>query len=639
MLKIYCLVILVDLSSLNECQKQAVETTDGAILILAGAGTGKTKVLTTKIAYLIEKGLANVDQILAVTFTNKAATEMKDRAFALLCNSIQQDKQFAWIGTFHRVALRIIRPHYNKFYRSKDFVVIDQDDQIRIIKKYIKHFNIDDKTYTPKKLLYYINKWKDNMLSPYDVRKIGFSNYSESIAGRIYEQYSIELETLDAIDFSDILFYCVEIFNKYHEVLQFFQDKFKYIMVDEYQDTSNIQYNFLKLLSNGHGNICCVGDDDQSIYSWRGANVDNIFRFTSDFSDAQIIRLEQNYRSTGNILESANGVIANSYNRMGKSLWTESGNGAPVVVKALSDPQMEANYIVNIINNKKNTGISYNNIAILVRAAYQTRVFEEHLLNYGIPYKIVGGLNFYERKEVKDIIAYIRLAVNQNDSVAFERVINVPKRGIGPSTIAKCYNIAISYGITLPEAARSLQNLKLNSFFCMIDKWAKFATTAIPYEMAKIIIEESGYYRMLEAENTKEGEDRLEILKELVEAMKEFETLDEFLDYISLVSENRTKSVEQVQISTIHAAKGLEYDIVFIPGFEEGILPNQRAIDENGENGLDEERRLCYVAITRARKELYISLCNARAIYGQHYSYTVPSRFLYDLPKESVIFM
>lgn len=629
----------MDLSFLNSCQKQAVETTDGAVLVLAGAGTGKTSVLTTKIAYIVAKGLARIDQILAVTFTNKAASEMQERIFSMLGNIQENDKNLSWIGTFHRIALRIIRPHYAKFNRTKDFVITDRDDQLRIIKKCIKTINVDEKTYQPKTILYYINNWKDKMLTPKMVRSSGITSYYESIASRIYEMYNNELAMLDAIDFNDIMFYCVELFDNYPEILQYFQNKFKYIMVDEYQDTSTIQYTFLKKLSYGYGNICCVGDDDQSIYSWRGANIDNILRFTHDFTNAQVIRLEQNYRSTGNILNTANGVIANSFNRMEKALWTEADNGSPVVIKALPDAHTESNYVANLINQKHECGANYSDIAILVRAAYQTRIFEEQFLACGIPYRIVGGINFYERKEIKDAIAYIRLAVNPHDSVAFERIINVPKRGIGTATIAKCYDLAKQDNISIPEAARKIGGSKLLNFFHVFDRWSNIAETAIPHELMQTILNESGYIDMLQSENTNESEGRLETLSELVDAMRDFENLHDFLEYISLVSDNKSKSIDTVNISTIHAAKGLEYDIVFLPGFEEGTIPNQKALDESGANGLDEERRLCYVAITRAKKELYISFCNARAKYGHHYTYTMPSRFLYDLPKRSIVFL
>lgn len=631
-----------DLSTLNNMQLEAVNTTEGPVLVLAGAGTGKTRVLTYRIAHIVNQGLADIGRVLAVTFTNKAANEMKERAMNLLGSAYGLYGHGIWIGTFHSLSLRIIRPYHKKFNRTGNFSILDGDDQLRLIKKILKEANIDDKKYTPRGMCYHINRWKDQLFSPQVAKNNARKFSSEEIASRVYDLYMDVLASLDAIDFGDILFYCVNIFKNNQDVLHYYQEKFKYIMVDEYQDTNTAQYMWLKLLSIAHGNICCVGDDDQSIYSWRGADVENILKFEHDFKNAKIIRLEQNYRSTGNILKTANGLISNNTGRMKKSLWTESDNGLPVVVKSLMDPSEESFFIANLIENKQKNGTSFSQMAILVRATFQTRAFEERFLTLGIPYRIIGGLRFYERREVKDAIAYLRLAINIDDGVAFERIVNLPKRGIGSTSINKFYSTARELGISLTAAAKMVSMPKLSEFFTMIASWKEKLDLTEPCEMMRIILEESGYISMLKERNTLEDEARIETLKELLNALKEFEKITDFLDYVSLVLDNNDQTtVEKVTISTIHAAKGLEYKTVFIPGFEENIMPHQKAIEEKGDLGIEEERRLCYVAITRAKKEAYITFCNTRSnFYGggsREFSWqrSNPSRFLHDLPKGS----
>lgn len=636
---------MFDLTILNKEQREAVETTEGPVLVLAGAGTGKTKVLTSRIAYIVQIHLCGINEILAVTFTNKAAKEMKERALNLL----NQETGFyignLWIGTFHSLALRMIRPFHEKFQRSARFSIIDADDQLRLIKKLIKEFNIDDKKNSPKQLAYYINRWKDQYKSPEEARKLTQKFTIENMAAGLYAPYQDMLASLDAIDFGDILKISIDLLKQNPEILERYQEKFKYIMVDEYQDTNIAQYIWLKLLSMGHGNLCCVGDDDQSIYGWRGAEVGNILKFDKDFKNAKIIRLGQNYRSTRNIIKAASGLISNNSLRMKKDFWTEEDAGLPVIVKSLPDPISESYFIATLIENKRKNGISFNDMAILVRGAFQTRVFEERMLASGIPYTVIGGIKFYERKEIKDAVAYLKLTVNINDGVAFERIINLPKRGIGPTTINKFYTISKEEFISLPLAAKKFAEMtkgnvsvKLIEFFVKLTEWKNDLDILSPAELMQKILMDSGYINMLKETKNIENEARLESLDELINALQEFDNVNEFLDYISLVLDNAdSNSLDKVTISTIHAAKGLEYHTVFIPGFEENILPHQRSIAEKGNLGVEEERRLCYVAITRAKREAYITFCNRRNLYGSYNMiYTTPSRFLRDLPKNCV---
>ena len=636
---------MLDLSILNKDQREAVETTEGPVLVLAGAGTGKTKVLTSRIAYIVQTQLCNINEILAVTFTNKAAKEMKERAFNLLDKGFGFNPGNLWIGTFHSLALRMIRPFHEKFQRSSGFSIIDADDQLRLIKKLIKEFNIDDKNNPPKQLAYYINRWKDQYKSPEEARRIAKRFTVENTAAELYLPYQDMLSSLDAVDFGDILKISIDLLKQNPEILEKYQNKFKYIMVDEYQDTNIAQYIWLKLLSMGHGNLCCVGDDDQSIYGWRGAEVGNILKFDKDFKNAKIIRLGQNYRSTKNIIKAASGLISNNSLRMKKDFWTDEGTGLPVIVKSLPDPISEAYFIANLIENKRKNGISFNEMAILVRGAFQTRVFEERFLASGIPYTVIGGIKFYERKEIKDAIAYLKLTININDGISFERIINLPKRGIGPTTINKFYAISKEESISVPLAAKKFAELtksnvstKLTEFFEKLNNWKNELDTITPSELMQKILLDSGYIDMLKESKNIENEARLESLDELINALQEFDNVNEFLDYISLVLDNAdSASYDKVTISTIHAAKGLEYHTVFIPGFEENILPHQKSVAEKGNLGVEEERRLCYVALTRAKREAYITFCNKRNMYGcYNMSYTTPSRFLQDLPKNCI---
>ncbi|MDR1365097.1 MAG: UvrD-helicase domain-containing protein, partial [Holosporales bacterium] len=521
---------MFDLSFLNERQRKAVETTDGAILVLASAGTGKTKVLTSRIAYLVLNGLCSIDEILAVTFTNKAAKEMKNRAVSLLVEngfSAPNDSSL-WIGTFHSLALRMIRPLHAKFYRTADFAIVDADDQARIVKKLAKEIGIDDKKYKPRQIASHINQWKDKCKDPADVIGLSSGFSAEATASKIFPLYQRELAALDAIDFGDILKISSEIFKYDGDTLRRYQDKFKYIMADEYQDSNTAQRIWLTLLSKARGNICCVGDDDQSIYSWRGADVGNILEFGRDFKNPTVIKLGQNYRSTKNIINAARGLIANNSARMEKDFWTELEDGLPVIVKALRDPTSEAQFITSLISNKKQNGLRYNEIAILVRATFQTRAFEERMLIVGIPYIVVGGVRFYERKEVKDAIAYLRLIMNKDDGIAFERIVNIPKRGIGAISLNNFHDVAKTDRISIPSAARKSDNHKLVKFFEDIDRWGDEASILNPQDLMRKILAESGYAKMLQESKDIEDEAHLESLNELVNAIREFSSVREF---------------------------------------------------------------------------------------------------------------
>lgn len=641
---------MFDLSALNKEQKEAVQATEGAVLVLAGAGTGKTRVLTSRIAYIVSQQLCHINEILAVTFTNKAANEMKERAINLLnqAETFVYSGENLWIGTFHSLALRIIRPYYDLFNRSSNFTIVDASDQLRLLKKIATEYKIDDKGNTPKQIAYYINRWKDRCCDPEEAKKSAPKFTAEAMAANLYQPYQNMLASLDAIDFGDILKISIELFKKHQEILQKYQEKFKYIMVDEYQDTNTAQYIWLRLLAMGYGNLCCVGDDDQSIYSWRGADVGNILKFAQDFKNSTIIRLGQNYRSTKNIIKAASGLIANNSMRMKKKFWTEEEVGSPVIVKALMNPIEEARFISSLIINKHKNGLAFQDIAILVRATYLTRIFEERFLAEGIPYIVVGGMKFYERKEIKDAIAYLKLVVNPDDSIAFERIINLPKRGIGPASINKFYTLARDNDVSLPKAAlevannaKSTTNTKLLQFFDQIDNWRREVATLAPADLMQKILNESGYIAMLKESKNLENETRLETLDELIKSLEEFDDIKEFLDYVSLVMDKiNANNSDTLTISTIHAAKGLEFHTVFIPGFEENIMPHQKSILEKGELGIEEERRLCYVAITRAKREAYITFCNKRGAFGtsstSSTSYTAPSRFLKDLPRSCI---
>lgn len=625
------------LRGLNEPQKEAVLRTEGPLLVLAGAGTGKTRVLTSRVAHIIEMGLARPYEILAVTFTNRAAKEMRERIASTLTTEVEG----LWLGTFHSLGLRILRRFGEEVGLREGFIIIDTDDQLRLIKQLLKVNHIDEKQIPAKMVAIFINRWKDRGLRPNQIPA-----HEQNQISDIYAQYQERLMIVNAVDFGDLLLHCLTLFQENPSVLEKYQKQFRYIHVDEYQDTNVTQYIWLKLLSQHHQNICCVGDDDQSIYGWRGAEVGNILRFEKDFADSYIVRLEQNYRSTLNIINTAARLIANNSERLGKTLWTDRENGEKVLVRGLWDADDETRYVADEIESCERGGIALKDIAVLVRAGFQTREFEERFLQMAIPYKVIGGFRFYERQEIKDAIAYIRLLVQPEDGLAFERIINVPKRGVGTSTIQKFHLIAREQNLSVSKVAEHYaQNQakgqirsQLLYFFNNFDRWRRLLNhdEYNHVDVVKMMLDESGYTKMWMDDKSPDSQGRLENLKELISAIEVFNNLQSFLEHVSLVMENnQNDSPNQVTLMTLHAAKGLEYDYVFLAGWEEGLFPHAKSLDENGEAGLEEERRLGYVGISRAKKKAVITYAKQRRLYGRWQNNT-PSRFLKELPDEYV---
>ena len=640
------------LDRLNPEQRQAVETTEGPLLVLAGAGTGKTSVLTSRITHIINSNLAYPNQILAVTFTNKAAREMKERVGGML----QRDVSGMWIGTFHSVCVKILRRHAELLGFESNFTILDSDDQVRLLKTLMVEANIDPKKHTPKIVMSVIQGLKDKGKTPDKVDQGFAGQLADGRVAELYAIYQKRMKQINAMDFGDLLLFTVLLFQQNPDVLLQYHGMFKYILVDEYQDTNVVQYLWLRLLAQGSNNICCVGDDDQSIYSWRGAEVGNILRFEKDFENAEIVKLERNYRSTQHILSAASGLIAKNRGRLGKTLHAEgSDKGNQVKVKFLWDGEEEAKFIANEIESMNGSltsteKTSLSEVAVLVRAGFQTRAFEERFLTLNIPYKVVGGLRFYERAEIRDACAYIRVLMQPSNDLAFERIINIPKRGIGKSSLEQLYHNSREQGISLYESTRQMVSAgalatkarnALKDLMHQFDTWGRLLQDHKHEEVVQQMLDESGYIGMwkeqAQKENSPEALGRLENLGELVRAISEFEGLEDFLDHISLVMENEEANAtgEMVNIMTLHAAKGLEFDMVFLPGWEEGLFPHQRSLDESGENGLEEERRLAYVGITRARKTLFISHAANRRIYNQ-WQNSIPSRFLNEIPEEHV---
>ncbi|HEV7369274.1 ATP-dependent helicase [Arenibaculum sp.] len=629
------------LETLNAVQREAVEALDGPVLVLAGAGTGKTRVLTTRLGHLLMTRRASPFQILAVTFTNKAAREMRARVEAL----IGQPAEGWWLGTFHALAARILRRHAELIGLQPSFTILDTDDQIRLVKQLLAAENIDDKKWPARALLGVIERWKDRGLTPDRLKQEDAGDVAGGRILALYRAYQDRLRTLNACDFGDLLLHNLTLFQQHPDVLAEYHRRFRYLLVDEYQDTNVAQYLWLRLLAQGHKNICCVGDDDQSIYGWRGAEVGNILRFEHDFPGARVIRLEQNYRSTGHILAAASGVIAHNKGRLGKTLWTQSDLGEKVRVRAIWDGEEEARWVGDEVEALQRQKVGLDSIAVLVRAGFQTREFEERFLTLGLPYRVVGGLRFYERQEIRDAIAYLRVIQSPADDLAFERIVNLPKRGIGPATLQQVNQIARAAGVAMTEAAwrlcgtdelkpkvRSTLRGVLDDFF----RWKGLSATMAHNDLAQLVLDESGYTAMWQADKSPEAPGRLENLKELVAAMGEFESLSGFLEHVSLVmDQNDASSGEMVTLMTLHGAKGLEFDYVFLPGWEEGVFPNQRALDETGIAGLEEERRLAYVGLTRARRRAYVSHAANRRIHGSWAS-TLPSRFIDELPADHV---
>jgi DNA helicase-2/ATP-dependent DNA helicase PcrA len=630
------------LRGLNEPQREAVLTTEGPVLVLAGAGTGKTAALTARLAHLVATRRAWPSEILAVTFTNKAAREMKERVGRIVGDAVEG---MPWLGTFHAVGAKMLRRHAELVGLKSNFTILDTDDQLRLLKQLITAADIDEKRWPARALGGLIDRWKNRGWEPRQVDAAESEAYANGKGAALYAAYQERLKTLNACDFGDLLLHMLTILRTHRDVLESYQQRFKYILVDEYQDTNQAQYLWLRLLAQERKNICCVGDDDQSIYSWRGAEVANILRFEIDFPGAKIIRLEQNYRSTPHILAAASGVIAQNSGRLGKTLWTEHDQGEKVSVIGVWDGPEEARRIGEEIESLQRRGTRLDNVAILVRAQFQTRELEDRFIAIGLPYRIVGGFRFYERAEIRDALAYLRVIAQPADDLAFERIVNVPKRGLGDKAVAKIHSFARSAGVPLvsaaaqmldtdeltPQSRRTLGNL-VGDFA----RWRSRLDELPHPELARLVLDESGYTAMLQADRSAESAGRLENLTELTRAMEEYETLGAFLEHVSLVMENDAeRDVEKVTIMTIHAAKGLEFDTVFLAGWEEGVFPSQRALDEGGNASLEEERRLAYVAITRARRKCFIVHAANRRIYGQWTS-SIPSRFVAELPQAHV---
>jgi len=635
------------LDGLNPAQRAAVEALDGPVLMLAGAGTGKTRALTARIAHLLATGRARPNEILAVTFTNKAAREMKDRIGRLMGGVVEG---MPWLGTFHSISVKILRRHAELAGLKPNFTILDTDDQIRLLKQLIAAANIDEKRWPARQLAGLIDAWKNRAWTPEKVPSSEAPAYNNR-GTELYAAYQERLRTLNATDFGDLLLHVVTIFQAHRDVLDQYQRRFRYILVDEYQDTNVAQYLWLRLLAQAHRNICCVGDDDQSIYGWRGAEVGNILRFEKDFPGAQVIRLEQNYRSTEHILAAASGLIAANAGRLGKTLWTDAEGGEKVRLIGHWDGEEEARWIgeeIEALQRGRRMGpVSLNDQAILVRASHQMRAFEDRFLTIGLPYRVIGGPRFYERQEIRDAMAYFRLAVSPDDDLAFERIVNVPKRGLGDKAVQTIHMQAREDGVSLLEGARYAAasgriggkgGAALRVFTEGVERWhaAVLRPGQSHIELAETILDESGYTGMWQNDKTPEAPGRLDNLKELVKALEQFDSLQGFLEHVALIMDNDSEdAAEKVSIMTLHAAKGLEFPVVFLPGWEEGLFPSQRSMDESGLKGLEEERRLAYVGITRAEELCTISFAGNRRVYGQWQS-QLPSRFIDELPQAHV---
>ena len=638
------LAVTAYLARLNPEQREAVEAVDGPVLVLAGAGTGKTRVLTTRFAHILLTGRAYPNQVLAVTFTNKAAREMRERVSALL----GRPAEGLWLGTFHALCARMLRRHAELVGLTSGFTILDADDQLRLLKQVMEAVRLDLKRWPPQALMGMIQRWKDRGITP---DRVPLSEEGDFAGGRsraLYASYQERLRQLNTVDFGDLLLHMTEILRIQPDVLAQYHRMFRYILVDEYQDTNTIQYLWLRLLAQGHRNICCVGDDDQSIYSWRGAEVENILRFEKDFPGAKIIRLESNYRSTAPILAAASGLIAHNEGRLGKTLrpGRNDAAGDSVAIVALWDSDEEARMVGERVETLRRDGHALAEMAVLVRAGFQTRAFEERLFQIGVPYRVVGGLRFYERAEIRDAVAYMRLLHQPGDDLAFERIANTPRRGIGDVALRAMHEAARAGGIPLAAAAEQLAAsgaLKgkareaLNQLFEGVRRWRAMLPRDGHVATVAAMLDESGYTEMWRQDKSAEAPGRLENLKELIRALADFESLAGFLDHVSLVMENDEGAEgDRLSLMTLHAAKGLEFDTVFLPGWEEGLFPNQRALDEGGAKSLEEERRLAYVGLTRARQRAIVSHVANRRVYANWQS-SIPSRFLDELPDEHVM--
>ncbi len=608
--------------------------------MLAGAGTGKTRVLTTKLSKIIRENYANPYEILTVTFTNKAANEMKNRVESIL----RINTAGWWIGTFHSMGARILRKNPEIVGLKKQFTIIDTDDQLKLLKQVLSFHNIDDKRWPAKNLSYVIQRWKDKGLNPDNIDQHG-SDFANNKGAVLYETYQKRLKTLNAADYGDLLLQNLNMFNIQPDIKNYYKNKFKFVLVDEYQDTNLCQYKWLRNIVNKNQNICVVGDDDQSIYSWRGAEVKNIFKFEKEYDKVKVIKLEKNYRSKANILNAANFLISNNKNRMGKDLWTDDDAGEKIEIINVNNNEEEATYISDKIEELLSSGVLLESFAILVRASYQTRAFEDRFIKIGMPYKIIGGTKFYERLEIRDALAFLRIVASDYDDLAFERIINVPKKGIGEKTIRSIEVFGREKDLSLIQATKELVkinyfsnkiNNNLSNFIKLVEKWRNQKTLNAS-ELAETILDESGYTEMWQNDKSVEAESRLDNLKELINAISEFDTIRSFIEHIQLVMDNELNNKNNsVNILTFHASKGLEFENIFLPGWEEEVFPNKRALEERLNEGLEEERRLAYVGITRAQKRVWILHANSRIIHGQWF-YSIPSRFLSELPSDNII--
>jgi DNA helicase II / ATP-dependent DNA helicase PcrA len=629
------------IKNLNKEQKEAVISTEGPNLIVAGAGSGKTRVLTTRLIHTIHQKKAWSSQILCVTFTNKAAKEMQNRVMQYLKGS---SNAVPWLGTFHSISVKFLRRHAEALDYKSNFTILDTDDQKKLIRNIVKGEDLDAKKFSPQLIMYHIDQWKNKGLLPKDVKIEKSGSIIKSIL-KVYNIYQNKTKDLNAFDFGDLILFCVKLFEEHKDIREIYRSNFKYILVDEFQDTNFIQNKWLNLLVNDAQNICCVGDDDQSIYSWRGAEIKNFLTFDKIYKNCKVFKLEQNYRSTKNILETASSLISNNSNRVGKKLWSSANKGELVKLNCYRTGKEEAQGVSDIIEHNLKKKYSLNNVSILVRAIYQTREFEERFLQVGIGYRVLGGIKFYERAEIKDAVSYLRIINQKYDDLALERVIGSPKRGVGENTLNQIYQFGKNNNLCLEDSIVKLlekNDLKpkiksaLSLLINIITKWRKDTLKMKHFDLMKLVLDESGYSAMLKNKKDLENENRLENLKELLRAMQDYNSLQDFLEHVALATSiDQEWEGAKVNLMTMHAAKGLEFDVVFLPGWEEGLFPHQKSLEEKGDFALEEERRLAYVGITRAKKEAYLSFAMKRAYHGDWMD-ALPSRFINEIPEDSV---
>ena len=629
------------IENLNKEQKEAVLNTEGPNLIVAGAGSGKTRVLTTRLIHIINQKKAWPNQVLCVTFTNKAAKEMQNRVMQHIKGNTNA---VPWLGTFHSISVKFLRRHAEALGYKSNFTILDTDDQKKLIRNIVKGEDLDAKKFSPQLIMFHIDQWKNKGLLPKDVKLEKSGSIIKSIL-KVYIIYQNKTKDLNAFDFGDLILFCVKLFEEHKDIKEIYKNNFKYILVDEFQDTNFIQNKWLNLLVNDNQNICCVGDDDQSIYSWRGAEIKNFLTFDQIYKGCKVFKLEQNYRSTKNILEAASTLISNNSNRVGKKLWSSANQGELVKLNCYRTGKEEAQGVSDIIEHNLKKKYSLNNVSILVRAIYQTREFEERFLQIGIGYRVLGGIKFYERTEIKDAVSYLRILNQKYDDLALERVIGSPKKGVGESTLNVIHQFGKSKNLCLEDSIIKLLEkgefkpkikTALSQLINMIMKWRKDATSMKHFDLLKLVLDESGYSSMLKNKKDLENENRLENLKELLRAMQDYDNLQNFLEHVALATSiDQEWEGAKVNLMTMHAAKGLEFDVVFLPGWEEGLFPHQKSLEEKGDFALEEERRLAYVGITRAKKEAYLSFAMKRAYHGDWMD-ALPSRFINEIPEDSV---